>query len=516
MGRAKIITAEEAVAMIKDGDTVGVGGFVGSSVPEELQVAVEKRYMETNNPKDLTLVYAAGQGDGKDRGANHFGHEGLIKKVVGGHWNLAPKLQKLAIDSKIEAYNFPQGVISRLYREIAAGNPGVVTPVGLKTFVDPDLAGGKLNDKTKEELVEKINLNGKDFLFYKSFPIDVAFIRGTYADEDGNITLDKEPLKLEALPLAMACKNSGGKVFVQVEKVVRRGTFDPKSVKIPGVLVDGVIVTKGHPQTYATDFEESYVSACILPVNMFEKYPLNARKIVARRSAMFLNKNDIVNYGIGIPEVIAEVLKEEGLIGQTTATVEAGAIGGNPAGGLDFGCAVAPEAILDQAYQFDFYNGGGLDKTFLGLAQCDQYGNINVSKFGPRIAGCGGFIDISQNSKQVVFCGTFTAGGLKVSCEDKKLTITNEGKSKKFIENVEQITFSGEFAQENDKTTYYITERAVFVLDKNGFKLTEIAPGVDLEKDILAHMDFRPEIAEDLKLMDERIFADEPMGLKID
>ena len=314
----------------------------------------------------------------------------------------------------------------------------------------------------------------------------------------------------------MACKNSGGKVFVQVEKVVRRGTFDPKSVKIPGVLVDGVIVTKGHPQTYATDFEESYVSACILPVNMFEKYPLNARKIVARRSAMFLSKNDIVNYGIGIPEVIAEVLKEEGLIGQTTATVEAGAIGGNPAGGLDFGCAVAPEAILDQAYQFDFYNGGGLDKTFLGLAQCDQYGNINVSKFGPRIAGCGGFIDISQNSKQVVFCGTFTAGGLKVSCEDKKLTITNEGKSRKFIENVEQITFSGEFAQENDKTTYYITERAVFVLDKNGFKLTEVAPGVDLEKDILAHMDFRPEIAEDLKLMDERIFADEPMGLKID
>ncbi len=515
MGRAKIMTAEEAVAMIKDGETVGVGGFVGTSVPEELQVAIEKRYLETSSPKNLTLVYAAGQGDGKDRGANHFGHEGLIKRVVGGHWNLAPKLQKLAIDNKIEAYNLPQGVISRLYREIAAGNPGVITHVGLKTFVDPDLMGGKLNSMTKEDIVEKITLNNKDYMFYKSFPINVAFIRGTYADEDGNITLDKEPLKLEALPLAMACKNSGGKVFVQVEKVVRRGTFDPKSVKIPSILVDGIIVTKGHPQTYGTHFEESYISACILPVNMFEKYPLNARKIVARRSAMFLNKSDVVNYGIGIPEVIAEILKEEGLIGETVATVEAGAIGGNPAGGLDFGCAVAPEAILDQAYQFDFYDGGGLDKTFLGLAQCDKYGNINVSKFGPRIAGCGGFIDISQNSKQVIFCGTFTAGGLKVKCEDKKLVIAKEGESKKFIQDVEQITFSGEFAKENGKTIYYITERAVFILDKNGFRLTEVAPGIDIEKDILAHMEFRPEIDENLKLMDERIFSDKPMGLTI-
>ncbi|GAA0177789.1 acyl CoA:acetate/3-ketoacid CoA transferase [Clostridium sediminicola] len=514
---SKLRTVEEAISLIKDKDTVITGGFVGCGHPEEITLGIEKSYLEKGKPQGLNLVYAAGQGDHDYRGVNHFGVEGLVRKVVGGHWAAAPKLQKLAMDNKIEAYNLPQGVLSHLFRDIAAGKPATITHVGLKTFVDPRQCGGKLNDITKEDLVELIEIKGKEYLMYPTFPIDVAIIRGTYADEDGNVTMNKEAVTLDGLSMAQAAKNSGGIVIVQVEKVVANGSLRMKDVKIPGVLVDAVVESnpENHMQTFCEQYNPSYTGETKVPLGSIEKLPLNERKIIARRAAMELTPKAVTNLGIGMPEGVSMVANEEGVGDQMILTTEAGPIGGVPAGGLSFGASINADCVVDQSAQFDFYDGGGLDITFLGLAQCDANGNVNVSKFGPKIPGCGGFINISQNTKKVVYCGTFTAGGLKIDVEDKKLVIKNEGRAKKFVKDVEQITFSGEYAIETGQDVTYVTERAVFKLTNDGMVLKEIAPGVDLEKDVLAYMNFKPIIPEDLKLMDERIFDEEPMGLEI-
>lgn len=515
---SKFIKASEVASLVKDGSVIGAGGFVGIGVAEEIHLEMEKYFLSEGKPKDLTLIYAAGIGDGKDKGLNHYAHEGFVKRVIGGHWGLAPKLQPLVVDNKVEAYNFPQGAIAQLLRDSAAGKPRTITKVGLGTFVDPDIDGGKLNEFTKEDLVEKIKFDGKDFLAYKTQKIDVAILKGTEADEKGNIGFSKEPLTLEVLALAMNARNNGGIVIVQVEKKVKNGTISPKEVKIPHILVDYVVVVedlKNHMQTFATQFNEDFVRNDIAVETKDGKYPLNERKVIAKRAAMLLDKSKkILNYGIGVPEVIAQVLREEGRDHLFTPTVEPGAIGGTPAGGLDFGASIAPDAIMDQPYMFDFYDGGGIDMTFLGLAQCDTKGNINVSKFGPKIAGCGGFINITQNSGEIVFCGTFTAGGLKVSVEDGKLNILQEGKAKKFIKEVEHITFSAQVAKNDNKKVTYVTERAVFELRPEGLVLTEIAPGIELEKDILNQMEFTPIISDDLKLMDEKIFIDEVIELE--
>lgn len=512
----KFIGVSEAIKFIVDGSTVAVGGFIGAGHPEEVTSAIEKEYMKSGKPKNLTLVYAAGQGDSKERGLNHLGHEGLVKRVIGGHWGLVPKLQKLAIENKIEAYNFPQGVISQLYRDIAANKPGTITKVGVKTFVDPRIDGAKLNDITKEDLISIIDILEEKYLLYKAFPIDITILRGTYADEDGNISFEKEVAQLDALAMAQAAKNSNGIVIVQVKNVVKKNTLNIKDIKVPSILVDYIVVTEdesNHMQTFATEYNPSFSGKVKFPLDSIKPMELNERKVISRRAAMELKPNSITNLGIGMPEGIAIVSNEEHIGDYMKLTIESGPIGGVPASGLNFGASMNPDSVIDQNAMFDFYDGGGLDIAFLGLAQCDKSGNINVSKFGPKIAGCGGFINITQNAKKVVYCGTFTAGGLKVEVKNSKLNILNEGRSKKFIGNVEHITFSGEYARDIQQPVLYITERAVFELTNKGVKLTEIAPGVDLQKDILDLMEFRPIIEDDLKFMDSNIFEDSLMGL---
>lgn len=514
--RTKVISAAEVVKLIKSNDMIATAGFVGNGFPEELAIALEKRFLDTGEPKDLSLLYAAGQGDGKDRGLNHFAHEGMVKRVVGGHWGLAPKLGKLALDNKIEAYNWPQGTVAQLFRDIAGNRPGTFTRVGLKTYCDPRLDGGKINAKTKEDLVELVKFNGVEYLWYKAMPVNVSLVRGTTADLKGNITFEKEALILNALEMCQAAKKCGGIVIVQVERLAEPGTLRGRDVVIPGMLVDYIVVAKpeNHWQTFSEQYNPAYSGEIKVPQHTIKPLPLDERKIIGRRAVMELRRNTIVNLGIGMPEAASIVAAEEGVQDYMTLTVEPGPIGGIPAGGLSFGASSNYECLVNQAQQFDFYDGGGLDLAFLGLAQADEKGNLNVSKFGPKFAGCGGFINITQTAKKVFFMGTFTAGDLQISTKNGELIIVKEGPIKKFVKKVEHVTFSGDYALEVKQPVLYITERAVFKLTPEGLELVEIAPGIDLQKHVLDQMEFKPIIKGTPKLMDKRLFIDQKVGFK--
>src|SRR6476620_2304250 len=511
----KIVSADEAIAIVRDGDTMCVSGFVGIGTPDELILALERRFLKDRHPTDLTLVFAAAPGDGKERGLNRLAHKGLIKRAVGGHWSLVPKLGELALNNEIEAYNLPLGCISHLYREIAARRPGAISKVGMRTFVDPREQGGKLNSVTTEDLVELLEIGGEEWLRYKSFPINVAFIRGTTCDPNGNITMEREALTLDNLAAAMAAKNSRGFVIAQVERIAAADSLNPREVQVPGILVDCVVLSEAnnHVQTYGTPYSHAFSGRQRVPLDRIEPMVLDERKIIARRCAFELPLGGVVNLGIGIPEGVAAVATEERILKYVTLTAEPGIGGGIPQGGLDFGAALNPEAVIQQNQQFDFYDGGGLDLACLGMAQTDAEGNVNVSRFGRRLAGAGGFINISQNAKKLLLAGTFTAGGLKIDVVDGKLGIASEGRSQKFIEKVEQITFSGAYAAETGQPVFYVTERCVFRRTSDGMEMIEIAPGIDLETDLQPHMNFKP-LVRSPRLMSERIFRPEPMGLE--
>ena len=503
------MSAADAVAMIRNGDTIATGGFVGSGVPETLLSALGARYLESTQPADLQLVYAAGQGDGKTRGLNHLGEPGMVRRIIGGHWGLVPRLGALAAANQLEAYNLPQGVISHLFRDIAAGKPGTLTQVGLNTFVDPRVDGGKLNAAARDDVVQLMEINGDEYLFYPAFPINAALLRGTTADRNGNITMEREALTIEALSIAQAVHNSGGMVMVQVERVTERHSLHPQMVKIPGILVDAVVIAEpgDHMQTFAEEFNPAYCgesggSSASIDVDI----DVNARLVMGRIAAQHLKPGAVVNLGIGMPEAVAQAAAGAGRIDDFTLTVEPGGVGGVPASGLSFGAVAHPESIVDQPTQFDFYDGGGLDQAFLGMAEVDCEGNVNVSRFGSRTAGAGGFINISQNARELVFMGAFTSGRQQLEITGSGIRVQENGPVRKFVPAVQHLTFNGRHANRLGKPVRYVTERATFVLTDQGLELEAIAPGIDLQRDVLDQMDFTPVMNSKPELINPELF----------
>ena len=513
--RDKVVSAAEAVAVVRDGDMVATSGFVGVGTPDEIYLALERRFLETGRPRDLGLLFAAAPGDGKERGLNRLAHEGLVRRAVGGHWSLVPRLGKMAAEGVIEAWNLPLGCVSQLFREIAGRRPGLLSRVGLGTFVDPRNGGGRLNPGSVDDLVRVMEIGGREWLFYEAFPVDVAIVRGTTADPEGNVSMEREALVLDNLAIAMAAKASKGLVIAQVERLAASGALPARQVVVPGVLVDCVVVAdpENHRQTYATPYSAAFSGQLRVPLDRVPPLPLDERKVIARRCALELPMGGVVNLGIGMPEAVAAVAREENLLQHITLTAEPGIIGGMPQGGLDFGAAANPSAVIAQNQQFDFYDGGGLDLAVLGMAQADAAGNVNVSRFGGRFAGAGGFINITQNARRLAFAGTFTAGGLRVEAGDGDLRIAREGRARKFVGSVEEVTFNGRLAAGDGRTVVYVTERCVFRLTPGGLELAEVAPGVEVGRDILDLMDFRPVVREP-EVMDPRLFRPGPMGLE--
>lgn len=515
----KVLTPDEAINLIEDGDTLVVGGCASVCEPDQLLAALEARFVETGHPKDLTEIHPTMVGDRVGRGISVFSHPGMLKRIVGGSYvsQRAPEVRRMILDNEIEAYNLPMGALYSVLRAIGSGSPGYLTEVGIGTFVDPRHGGGKLNTCTTEDIVSLVEIAGKEYLFYKSFPVNVVFIRGTQADEKGNIAMDEEAAILDMFGLALAGKACGGKVIAQVKRIVKAGSLDPRLVQVPGHMVDAVVLSPSQKQSSAYDCNPSWSGSARERTPRFEPAILNERAIVLRRAALELRKGQLVNIGFGLPGALPRTAIEEGIFDSVTFSVEHGMIGGIPASAVSnvFPAAVNPEVLVDTAQQFSIYDGGLLDISFLGFAQFDQHGNVNVSKFASAIPGCGGFIDITHKTKKIVFCGTFTSGGLEVEIGSCGVRVVQEGKIQKIVDNVEQITFNGKLAAAKGQEVLYVTERAVFQLTEAGPVLTEIAPGIDLKQDILAKIDFPIGVSDDLRQMDNRIFRAGSMGLTL-
>jgi propionate CoA-transferase len=513
----RLFSLPDAVNLVQDGDTVLIGGSGGGhAVPEALIVALEERYLKTGSPQELTLIHPVGLGDNDTQGVGHLAHPGLLKRIVTGALVNTPAVQEMARQDQIEAYTLPQGSLSQLMREMASGRPGLISQVGLHTFVDPRYGGGRQSACAKEDLVELLTLAGREWLFYKPYRVNIAFLRGTTADEDGNVTMEREAIFGEMLSMAQATHRAGGVVIVQVARLAQRGTLNPKQVKIPGMLVDLVVVDPGQRQTYLTDYSPAYAGELRVPLDEIPPLAFDARKVIARRAAMELFPGAICNLGTGVSTGIANVAAEEGFLEQIVLTNEQGLIGGAPASGVDAGAAMNFSSMIDQPYQFDFYDGGGLDLAFLSFAQVNSDGSVNVSRFGSKVIGIGGFQNIAQNAKKVIFSGTFTAGGPEIEWKEGLTVIRREGRLPKFISELDQISYNGRYAAELGQQVLFVTERAVFQPSPQGLMLIEIAPGIEMERDLFAQMGFRPVVHPDLKVMDTRLFDPRPMGYAAD
>lgn len=513
----RVVAADEAARYVRSGDTLLIGGSGGGhAVPEALIAAIERRFLAAGEPRALTSLHPVGLGDRGDRGVSRFAPPGMLKRIVCGTLVDSPRIEELARADRVEAYTLPQGALSQLTREMAAGRPGLLTRTGLHTFVDPRHGGGRQSARAREDLVELVAIDGQEWLRYKPFHVDVALLRGTTADEDGNVTMEHEAIFGEMLSMAQAARRAGALVIVQVKRLAVRGALPAKQVKIPGMLVDLVVVDPDQTQTYYTAHSPAYAGELRVPLAAIEPLPFDARKVIARRAALELYPRAVCNLGSGISTGIARVAAEEGVLEQVVLTNEQGLIGGAPAGEREAGASRNYWAMIDQPYQFDFYDGGGLDLAFLSFAQVDRHCNVNVSRFGGRIVGPGGFINISQNARTVVFSGTFTAGGVQLGFADARLRIEREGRERKFVSDVEQVTYSGRYAIERGQRVLYVTERAVFRATADGLELVEIAPGIDLERDVIGQMGFRPRVAQDARTMDARLFDPAPMGLERD
>ncbi|MBS0533776.1 MAG: acyl CoA:acetate/3-ketoacid CoA transferase [Proteobacteria bacterium] len=507
MTRNKFMTADEAVKLIKDNDTVAlIGGGGGLVEPTHIFRAVSRHFLATGTPRNLSVVHALGIGDRKKEGMNHFAHEGLVKRVIGGHWVWSPKMQEMARDEKIEAYVLPSGCVMQLYREIAAKRPGLFTHVGLGTFVDPRHQGGRMNKSAKDSLVEVVTIGGQELLWYKSFPINVAVIRGSFGDADGNISLDQEAANIDIYAAALAAHNSGGIVIAQVRTAVDVNSLPARSVRVPGAIVNAVVVDPTQQMSYDLPYDPLLSGERRGPIALEPPEPLNVRSFIARRAYAELREGDVINFGVGIGEGVAKMIAERGEVGRYYQTIEHGTYGGSLLVGTLFGFARSPSAMIDGPSQFDFYSGGGLDTAFLGFGELDQYGDVNVSKLGGMTVGPGGFMDIAQNAKKVVFCGTFDTKNTKIEIGAGRLRILQQGAVRKLVSKVEQITYSGRQATRLGNEALFVTERAVFRLTGEGIVLSEVAPGVDVQADVLDCMGFRPLIPAAPRVMDSALF----------
>jgi propionate CoA-transferase len=504
---SKLMSAREAVDLIVDDAVIVVDGSGGGvNQPDAILAALAQRFSETAAPSGLTVMHPSGLGDGLGGGIDRLADPGLVTRVIGGHWGWTPQMQKLALAGEIEAYCLPQGVMSHWMREVAAGRPGVLTTVGIGTACDPRLEGGKLNARTTDDLVELVELRGQEWLLYHSFPVDVAIIKGSYADERGNLCMDDEGLFAEVLSATQAAFNSGGIVIAQVNSVVQAGTIDPRRVRVPGFLIDAIVVEPTQLSA-ATVADRSLTGEARAVLSSVAPMSMSERKVIAARAAAQLRRGDVVNLGYGMPDGVAQLLLEAGLADDVVLTVEQGHIGGIPLSGTDFGMSRNAEASLDAGYQFDFYDGGGLDTAVLSFAQVDRHGNVNVGRFGDRLPGIGGFVNISQSAQRLAFVGTMTTAKSGYQFSSSHVTVPEAG-GMKFVDEVEQVSFSGPRALERGQDVLYVTERAVFALGADGLTLIEIAPGIDIDRDILPFLGFRPHIATNLATMDRRIFAD--------
>jgi len=525
MRKVPVLTATEAAGLIRDGSVVSVSSSSGLGCPDAVLAGIGEWFAEKGSPRDLTMVHPIAAGDMYGvLGIDHIARPGLIKRVIAGSYPSGPskaeppKVWQMIEKDEIEAYNLPSGVLFQMHRAGASGQPGILSGVGLDTFADPRREGGRMNGVTREDIVQVENRDGRDWLFYPAIRPDVTIIRGTTADESGNITFEDEGSTLGALDQAYAAHNNGGIVIAQVKRLAAAGTLAPQQVRVPGILVDALVVHSDQWQTTQTVYDPAISGLIRRPVDVIEPAEWGLEKVIARRAAQELQRDDIVNLGFGISALVPRILVEEGLADAVTWVIEQGAVGGVPLTGFAFGCALNPEALMPSIDQFTLLQGAGFDRAMLSFLEIDEEGSVNVHHLPGRrhvTAGVGGFADITSRGKHLVYSGYFTAGRRDIVIEDGRLVIRQDGTVPKLVERVSAVTFSGRRAIEQGQHVRYVTERCVLELRRPGMTVIEIAPGVDLQRDVLDKAAFKLHVADDLKEMDARLFQPEPLDLHL-